>query len=82
MVNSAISLAKVFGSAASINSATPCKKLYVAPLRGTPFAMSPRRDDLTRIEGADSVKLIKENRFKDELMKDAKKASKPRHIKA
>jgi non-specific protein-tyrosine kinase len=36
----------------------------------------PRQDDLNRIEREDSFKHIKGKRFKEELMKDAKKVSK------
>ncbi len=42
----------------------------------------PRQDDLTRIEREDSFKHIKGKRFKEELMKDAKKVSKAKKIKA
>jgi hypothetical protein len=36
----------------------------------------PRQADLTRIEGKDNFKHLKGKRFKEELMKDAKKVSK------
>jgi non-specific protein-tyrosine kinase len=36
----------------------------------------PRQDDLNRIEREDSFNFIKGERFKEELMKDAKKVSK------
>ena len=42
----------------------------------------PSQDDLNRIEREDSFKHIKGKRFKEELMKDAKKVSKAKKIKA
>jgi succinoglycan biosynthesis transport protein ExoP len=42
----------------------------------------PRQDDLNRIEREDSFNFLKGERFKEELMKDAKKANRPNKVKA